>query len=558
MKKITLKKGVTVIAALILIIGAVVFTVSADELTHEIKVGLHYGSSAADSVNISASEAGYFVEVIGHSTEPIFVEAKNLTLTTSGTDLILTGNGSELVRTSGKTVLSVIPISEVSTINSKSYRGCYEFYVNDNKKIVVINVIDVNEYIKGVLPSEVYPSWNMEALKAMAVASRTYALHRTQSSSHASSGFDICTTTHCQVYSGTKKETDRTNDAINETYGLVVRYDGKLATTAYHSSSGGYTESSSGAWGGNQNGYPYLVSVFTPYEDYRNVPNGKWESIISVDSLKQYIPQSYHTKLKGNDIKVEYERSISGYIGKMTVSDENGNKVTLNTSGKVRSFFGSLVKSANFGIARTFIPSSTPKATLPLITATGELVMDGSTGFNYIDADGIHHTDGLDEVYVFDGQGFGHGVGMSQFGARCMADAGFTYDQILYTYYPGTIIEPYITVVEPEIPDDYLAEEVPDIGTATVENYPIPSDTPEENHPLVTENEPIQDIGGETPAYVENTNDASTDDTQDVIGSVTTEGLTVNSDVSLGEASSAAETVTAENTEIGSSTDLTE
>jgi stage II sporulation protein D len=228
-------------------------------------------------------------------------------------------------------------------------------------------------------------------------------------------------------------------------------YGEALAMTPYHSSNGGYTETAAGAWGGSKDTYPYLTNVFTPYEDYRNVPNGKWENIVLPAELYKHVPESYRKTLTGKNYLFDMTRDFSGFNEKMTVKDELGNSLTLSTSGAVRGFFGDLVKSANFGIANTYIPSENVSSSMTVITAQGTQEITGINGYEYLTADGRYTCAGFKNVYVFDGQGYGHGVGLSQFGSRCMADAGFLYDEIILTYFPGTdIISIYDLFTETE------------------------------------------------------------------------------------------------------------
>lgn len=407
-----------------------------------IRVGLSYSSTTATNVTISNS-GGFLVSLDGQQLSPTNINVNSLTLSAEKGLLYvntLFGGNVTYASTGTKILISSVSEEDRITYNGTDYYGSFEFYLDNNGKITVINAVDIEDYLKGVLPSEVYPSWNMEALKAAAVVARTYALRNVSTSSHSANGFDICATTHCQMYSGSKKENQRTNEAIFLTSGLVVMYNGALALTPYHSSNGGFTETASGAWGGSQNTYPYLTAVYTPYEDYRNVPNGKWQSIITPSELINYIPKAYASKLSGGNLSFDYNRESNGFIRKMSVSDAYGNRLDLNTSGSVRSFFGSLVKSASFGIAQTYVPSSTQTSSITVISSSGVEDFQSTDGYDIITADGITKASGFSEVYVFDGQGYGHGVGLSQFGSRCMADAGFTYDQIIYTYFPGTVI----------------------------------------------------------------------------------------------------------------------
>ncbi len=427
---------------LLFVLCSLAFSVYSQEAPpSEIRVGLYYSTTALDSATISGSDGFYVKTESDSEAELVNVNSLKLSVSSKGKAQVLTLFGGAAAQANNGKKISIYPVDgAIMTVAGSSYRGHFEIYADSNNKLVIINVIDIEEYLKGVLPSEVYPSWKQEALKAAAVASRTYAAKRVLSSPHSSIGFDICASTHCQMYSGTKKEAASTNQAITATKGIYVYYNGGLATTPYHSSSGGGTESAAGAWGGNPDDYPYLTTLFTPYEDYRNVPNGKWLNIIPRDTVTDYVSTLYRSRLTGDIASFDYERTKTGYIQSMTVTDENGFSIKLTTSGSVRSFFGTLVKSANFGIADTYVPSMRVTSGIPVISSTGEYTYSGLNGYSYITSDGLKTTPGFDEVTVFDGQGYGHGVGMSQFGAMCMADAGFTYDEIISHYFPGTDI----------------------------------------------------------------------------------------------------------------------
>ena len=457
------------VAALISLISAAAFSVSADtpeaigttDPESFIRVGLFYGSSGVGEVVLTGAQ-GYALEVEGYEEETVVIDVPTLTLNAENGSLhVSTAFGGEVASAQTGVKIRIFPADsgEIISVNGVPYRGGYEFYADAANTITVINVLDIEGYLRGVLPSEVYTSWHMEALKAAAVAARTYALKNAVASSHSASGFDVCATTHCQMYSGIAKENERTNDAILQTAGLVVKYEGELAMTPYHSSGGGYTESASSAWGGNPALYPYLTTVFTPYEDYRNVPGGKWESMIAPDSLTDFIPSSYASKLNGGIADITYDRAPSGYIHSMTVTDGEGGTQTFTTSSAVRSFFGTLVRSANFGIAKTHLPSDTASPAVRVISAEGEYDLTGIDGYSVLSADGEKSYAGFTEVLVFDGQGYGHGVGLSQFGARCMADAGFTYEEILGTYFPGTVIEPLFAASETDAADSSVTDD---------------------------------------------------------------------------------------------------
>ncbi len=328
-----------------------------------------------------------------------------------------------------------VPYAE---IGGKKYAGVLEFTKDENGKIKVINHLSLDRYIKGVLPNEVYPSWENEALKAAAVATRTYTLKSIRGK-HSSLGFDVCTTTCCQVYAGLTKTAESTDRAVEETKGQVLYYNGALAETVYHAISGGITESAAGAWGGSPDAHPYLTVVETPFESYHGLSRGVWKKLITLDELDALISSSsYRKTLTGKVVGVSYQRN-GGYINNMTLNDNLGNSVTLKTSSAVRSLFGKYVYSSNFNIDRMYKGVNQSTSSLPVITANGTESTNGAS-LSVISSDGVSQIAGAVPAYYIDGKGHGHGVGMSQYGAQHAALEGYTYDQILSTYYPGTTL----------------------------------------------------------------------------------------------------------------------
>ena len=146
------------------------------------------------------------------------------------------------------------------------YRGKLMVKVSGGK-LIVINDLDLEDYIKGVVPSEMPPSWESEALKAQAIAARSYALANLGKQSRY--GYDLKDNTEDQAYGGASVETNKTNRAVEETRGLVLTYDMKIICAYYSASAGGYTNTN--AWGSN---LPYLHSVFSFDEDVKKSGHG--------------------------------------------------------------------------------------------------------------------------------------------------------------------------------------------------------------------------------------------------------------------------------------------
>ncbi len=145
-------------------------------------------------------------------------------------------------------------------VKQKWYRGTIHI-INNDGDLTVINDVGIEDYVKGVTPAEMPSSWNLEALKAQAIAVRSYAIANL--GKHAKDGFDLVDTVQDQVYNGVLSETPATNQAVEETEGLVLTYDNKIISTMYSASAGGQTKSALEAWG---NDIPYLQSVKS-YDD---------------------------------------------------------------------------------------------------------------------------------------------------------------------------------------------------------------------------------------------------------------------------------------------------
>ena len=145
-------------------------------------------------------------------------------------------------------------------IKQKWYKGTIHI-INNNGNMTGINDVGIEDYVRGVTPAEMPSSWNMEALKAQAIAVRSYAIANL--GKHASQGFDLLDSTMDQVYNGVLAETSATNQAVEETKGLVLTYNNKIISTMYSASAGGQTKSALQAWG---NDIPYLQSVKS-YDD---------------------------------------------------------------------------------------------------------------------------------------------------------------------------------------------------------------------------------------------------------------------------------------------------
>ena len=151
--------------------------------------------------------------------------------------------------------------ASVLKLGGRPYRGKLVAHLRSSR-LTIVNRVGIDDYISGVVPDEMPPSWSMEALKAQAVAARSYAIATRKTGGI----FDLYPDTRSQVYGGVASEETRTNKAVNATAGEVVKYNGNVATTFFHSTSGGKTASIHDVW--NSTGVPYLVSVPDKYDTH--------------------------------------------------------------------------------------------------------------------------------------------------------------------------------------------------------------------------------------------------------------------------------------------------
>ncbi len=421
----------------------------------KIKVGINYGSSAAEGEIALSFENGFqagFVADDGFFMPTMFYADNTVRVRANGNGIsILADDGYVLFESGAYQAVGLLPLSSeldgedyipFTKIGSIKYPEVLQFTANSGK-ITVINIIDAELYFKGVLPSEVYPSWHEEALKAAAVATRTYT-YNSMNGKHSSLGFDVCDTTCCQVYSGITKCQPSTNKAVEDTRNQVLTYNGKLITAVYHAISGGITESSAGAWGGNPESYPYLTVVETPFENYGEIARGHWTKVLYDEDFNSLIAasSSYQGKISAPIANITLDDRTPGYLNNMTITDSSGNSILLKTSGNIRTFFSTL--SANFTIGKVYTPQGYAMDSATVITAEGFKDFTAGSYAAILTSEGKETVGGIRRGYFINGKGHGHGVGLSQYGAQYAAKAGYTYEEILSTYYPGTAIEDYM------------------------------------------------------------------------------------------------------------------
>lgn len=299
-------------------------------------------------------------------------------------------------------------------IFGKKYRGALKF-INNSSSLTVINYLDIEDYLLGVIANEMISSWNIEALKAQAVAARSFAY--SNYNKFAKYGFNLTDDTRSQAYGGYNTETKPTTQAVTDTKGIVGYYNKKVAQLIYNASSGGKTEDAKNVWG---SAIPYLIAQIDPYST--NDVYSNWKFTMTSSEIEKSLKSRGKNIGSLKSIRIE-EVSKSGYVTKMTFI---GSDSSLTYTGdSIRAALGySKLKSAYF-----------------TINNSSNSNYDDNTIFGTLDSyvSGYNNTISSN-TYTFNGHGYGHGVGMSQYGAKNMADRGYDYKKILAFYYPGVTL----------------------------------------------------------------------------------------------------------------------
>lgn len=277
-------------------------------------------------------------------------------------------------------------------LDGRRYRGSLELR-HRGAGLTAVNIVPVDDYLLSVVPEEMPTDWPAEALKAQSVAARSFALK--SRGRHAAEGYDLCTTTHCQLYKGIASEKTASTAAVRATRGEVLTYGGQPIEALFHTDSGGMTESSEDVWGSR---VPYLRAV-------RDTPLGTmpWTKTMSTADLEKKLAAKGHAigRLRAIELsplaigRAAKDRTASGRVKAMTVT---GTKGSVTLSGTAwRSLLG--LKSALFDAKLT------------------------------------------KDTVTFTGFGAGHGLGISQWGAKRLAEAGRSYADILHHYYTGVTLQ---------------------------------------------------------------------------------------------------------------------
>lgn len=262
--------------------------------------------------------------------------------------------------------------------------------VKKGKGLLVINHVDLEEYVKGVVPAEVNSAWHPEMLKAQAVAARTYALYQHRLS--ASRDYDVAASIQDQVYRGRHGVDDRVEQAVESTRGLVVTHEGAPIYAAFSSTAAGITEDAMVVWSKD---LPYLKGVECPFDI--ESPYYQWKASFTIDTLER--------NLRNQGFPL-------GHIATLT-------PLTYSRAGRV--------------------------ATLRILHSKGELIVRGeelrkAVGYTVVPSTQFS-IESVGRDIVLSGYGAGHAVGLCQWGAKELAELGYSFSTILRYYYPGTDLQ---------------------------------------------------------------------------------------------------------------------
>ncbi|MDX2108509.1 MAG: SpoIID/LytB domain-containing protein [Candidatus Melainabacteria bacterium] len=272
--------------------------------------------------------------------------------------------------------------NSIFTFNNRPYRGSLLLRIQGGK-FQAINVVNLEDYLLSVLPSEMPSAWPLEALKAQSIAARSYAIANLNK--HAKDGYDLGSGTEDQVYRGVLQEKERTNKAVQETTGLVMTHNNKVVPAFYHSSSAGYTESHP-----TNTKLGYLKST----HDYdQSSPHSAWRATFSPSQLASALGPT-----------------VGRVLGVVAIERTESQRV------KTLMLMGDMTNA--------LVSGDSVRKALKLPSTNFNVICDSQSG-----------------NYVFSGQGFGHGMGMSQWGARSLAEHGWGAGEILHHFYKDVRVQ---------------------------------------------------------------------------------------------------------------------
>lgn len=368
--------------AVLLFVVIVPLKTYAQEIDYlDVKIGKNYSEN--QSIKLKSNKDIYLLDKNLNKIKDL--NTKNLNITLKSGKIEIKNNNNIIFNDFSKDGEFLLGSDDFLTIDN-AYRGYISFRILNNN-IHVVNHVELEDYLKGVVPKELSASYPLDALKAQAICSRSFAIKNINKLKK--NGYNLDDTTRCQVYKGKTAEEERSNKAVDETKGQVAFYNNQIANTIFGASSGGITANASEVWGGNATNY--LSSFEDPYSK-----TYKWDHKVSKDDINNILIKNKINIGKFLNLNVT-EKDISGRIKMIEIiGTEKTEKISGNTF-------------------RNILGNTKLKSTL----------------FDIKDED---------NDLIFQGRGYGHGVGMSQYGAVEMAKQGKNYTDIITFYFPGVTL----------------------------------------------------------------------------------------------------------------------
>jgi SpoIID/LytB domain protein len=318
----------------------------------------------------------------------------------------------------------------------RTYRGEIEIRLDPGGKMTVINVIPAEVYLEGVLPAEMTDSFPQEALKAQAIAARTFTFNQLERA-HRDEPYDLCDEPHCQSYLGVGKESARIKKAVRETAGLVLTCKDELCTTPYSALCGGHTENAENVWDGDSLSYlqgdfdiPSPGRIRQAFDLSKEENLARWitsSPLVNCNIQRGGRPDFAHYAEK----YFRWQKRIGREDLERTIETESGREIgtLLDLRPLRRGLSGRLMEILVIGTKDTL----TLRKELNIRRALSETTLFSACFIVEKESD----------VFIFKGAGWGHGVGMCQIGAGMMALKDKSHPEILQHYYRGTRIKAF-------------------------------------------------------------------------------------------------------------------
>ena len=412
---------------------------------YRVRVGNH--ASYDESARVLSE-----TDVLAYGAQIVTPSSTGVVVSVTDTDTVLFEFDCSGLRSLGVRPRSVSGEKTVTWFSGYRYYGGFEYQRTTGGYISVINVLDIEDYVKCVIAAEMSNDWPLEALKAQTVCARTYAASQTR---HRSAGFDVCSTTDCQAYRGAALSNERSDAAAEETRGVYLYYNGELVTNAvYYSCNGGASESCKNVWGSE---VPYLQGKLDPYEASVawRFSRYYWSFTATGDELREVLKSEANTDIGQVQNVYVSEYSDTGNVIAITFEGTRGSYTARRE--KCRTLLNGVYDHINVRSMRYTVTGGDAST---YYVNDAQSSVTGTGGLYVIDGDGavVPNNAGAKDTYVitsggvqslerksantsntftFSGSGWGHNVGMSQWGAFAMAEKGYTYRDILNFYYTG-------------------------------------------------------------------------------------------------------------------------